>query len=380
MKKFNTDFEAVKKELVESMATDDAERQEKAFNDFVDYMQADITAKAMAMKEAKEDERVLEARGILTPLTAEEREYFNAVVERKGFDGVEKTFPKTIVNDVLEKIKNDHPLLSRVDVQDTGMLVEFILADPSKAKAFWGPICSDIKQMILEGFKTVDIKHSKLSGFVATCKGMMDLGPAWLAEYVRQTMYEVMSASLEDAVINGTGKDMPIGMTMKLSGAVDGVHTAKDKTKIDNFEPTTMAGFRAALAEAKLDSKGVAIIVNPVTYWSKVFPNLAFRNAEGTWVIDRLATGEEIIESYAVPVDTIIIGDPKNYLLTISTAIKIERYKETLAIEDMYLDIAKFTGHGIPKNANAFFVADVSAVKGAPKVALEVVTEPVETI
>ena len=111
MKKFNTDFEAVKKELVESMATDDAERQEKAFNDFVDCMQADITQKAMAMKEAKEDERVLEARGILTPLTAEEREYFNAVVERKGFDGVEKTFPKTIINDVLEKIKNEHPLL-----------------------------------------------------------------------------------------------------------------------------------------------------------------------------------------------------------------------------------------------------------------------------
>lgn len=380
MKKFNTDFEAVKKELVESMATDDAERQEKAFNDFVDYMQADITQKAMAMKEAKEDERVLEARGILTPLTAEEREYFNAVVERKGFDGVEKAFPKTIISDVLERIKNEHPLLSRVDVQDTGMLLEFILADPSKAKAFWGPICSDIKQMILEGFKTVDLKHSKLSGFVATCKGMMDLGPAWLAEYVKQIMYEVMSASLEDAVINGTGKDMPIGMTMKLSGAVDGVHKAKDKTKIDNFEPATMAGFRAALAEVKLDSKNVTLIVNPVTYWSKVFPNLAFRNDEGVWVIDRLATGEEIIESYAVPVDTIIIGDPKNYLLTVSTAVKIERYTETLAIEDMYLDIAKFTGYGVPKNANAFFVADVSAVKGALKVALEVVTEPVETI
>ena len=380
MKKFNTDFEAIKNELVASMGVDDAERQEKAFNDFVDYMQADITQKAMEMREAKEDERALEARGILTPLTAEERQYFNAVVERKGFEDVEQAFPKTIVNDVIEKIKRDHPLLSKVDVQDTGMLVQFIFADPSKVKAFWGPICSDIKQMILEGFKSVDLKHSKLSGFVATCKGMLDLGPAWIAEYVRQTMYEVMSASLEDAVINGTGKDMPIGMTMKLSGAVDGVHTAKDKTKIDNLEPTTMAGFRAALAKAKLDSKGVAIIVNPVTYWSKLFPNLAFRNVDGEWVNDRLATGEDIIQSYAVPVDTLIIGNPKNYLLTVSTAVKIERYNETLAIEDMYLDIAKFTGHGLPKNANAFFVADVSTVKGAPKVALEVVTEPVETI
>lgn len=380
MKKFNADFEAIKNELVASMGVDDADRQEKAFNDFVDYMQADITQKAMEMREAKEDERALEARGILTPLTAEERQYFNAVVERKDFEKVEEAFPKTIVNDVIEKIRKDHPLLSRVDVKDTGMLVQFIFADPSKAKAFWGPICSDIKQMILEGFKSIDLKHSKLSGFVATCKGMMDLGPAWLAEYVRETMYEVMSASLEDAIINGTGKDMPIGMTMKLSGAVDGVHKAKDKTKIANLEPTTMAGFRAALAEAKLDSKGVAIIVNPVTYWSKLFPNLAFRNVDGDWVNDRLATGEDIIQSYAVPVDTLIIGNPKNYLLTVSTAVNIERYNETLAIEDMYLDIAKFTGYGLPKNANAFFIADVTDVKGAPKVALEVVTEEVETI
>lgn len=373
MKKFEN-YEAITAELVQSMGSDDAERQEKAFTDFVDALQADITARANAAAEAERDGRALEARGLLKPLTAEERKYFSAVIERKGFEHVEEAFPKTIVNEVLLRLKTEHPLLSRIDIKETGMLAEIIVANPTKAKAFWGPICSDIKQLILDGFTVKGIKHSKLSGFIATCKGMMDLGPDWLAEYVRESMYEIMAASLEDAVINGNGKDMPIGMMMKLTGAVDGKHAEKKATAITDFKPTTMASFRAALAEAKLDSKGVAIIVNPITYWSKVFSNLAYQTNNGTWVLDRLATGEEIIESYAVPVDKLIIGDPKNYLLTVSTATEIKRYDQTLAIEDMYLDIAKFTGYGLPKDMNAFFVADVSGAPAVTKIELEVET------
>jgi len=367
-------LETVKAELVESMGSDDAKRQENAFKDFIDVLQADITARANATNEAERDERALEARGLAKPLTAEERKYFSAVVERKGFEHVEEAFPKTIVNEVLLRLKTEHPLLSKIDVKDTGVLLEFIVSNPKAKKGYWGPICSDIKQIIMDDVKVISLKHSKLSGFIATCKGMMDLGPEWLAEYVRESMYEIMAASLEDAIINGDGKNMPIGMTMKLTGAVDGKHAEKKATAITDFKPTTMAGFRAALAESKLDSNGVAIIVNPVTYWSKLFGNLAYQTDNGTWVHDRLATGEEIIKSYAVPVDKMIVGDPKNYLLTVSTATKIERYDQTLAIEDMYLDIAKFTGYGLPKDMNAFFVADVSGAPSATKVELEVET------
>lgn len=368
-------MDALRATLFTALQSDDEKEQEKAFTAFAEGLQDEIMAKAATemnkFNASNSDDAILVARGTLKALTSEEKKYFNAVVQRGGFEGVEETFPKTIIHDVFRDLRQTHPLLSRIDMRDVDALAQFIFNKPNKAVAFWGPICEDIRQMILEGFQVVDIKSSRLSGFVAICKGMLELGPEWLAQYVIETIREIMATALELAVVAGTGKDQPIGMIKKLSGATDSVYPDKSKNTMGNFEPATLAGVRAALAKAKLDSANVAIIVNPVTYWAKVFPALAFRADNGSWVLDRLATGEEIIQSYAVPEDTLIFGDPRNYFLGVSGAVRIDRYKETLAIEDMELFIAKFYGYGMAKDLNAFFVADVATVVGASVPALE---------
>lgn len=368
-------MESLRQELFNALQTDDSEQQEKAFMNFAEGLQDSVInqAKAQAIAETTtmNDGAVLVNRGTMMQLTSEERQYFNKVIERAGFDNVEDTFPKTIVQDVFKDLRQNHPILSRIHMADTTALVQYIFANPNKATAFWGPICEDIKQMILEGFQTVDIKSSRLSGFVVVCKGMLELGPEWLARYVTDLMYEIMAAALETAVVSGDGDEKPIGMMRELSGAVDSVYPEKDAVVMNDFEPTTMAAFRGALAKAKLDSAGVVLMVNPVTYWAKLFPNLAYRADSGAWVLDRLATGEEILQSYAVPEDRIIVGDPNNYFLGVSGDVRIDRYKETLAIEDMELFITKFYGYGLPKDANAFFVGDISTVKGATIPSLE---------
>lgn len=372
-------METLRIELFSALQSEDATVQEKAFTAFAEGMQDEITARAeerMKMfNNAHSDEQILVHRGTRRALTSVEKEYFNAVVERGGFDKVEKTFPTTIIEDVFKNLKTEHPLLSRIDMRNTNAMLRYIFANPNKATAYWGPICEDIKQMILEGFTEIKLESSRLSGFVAVCKGMLELGPVWLADYIIELMYEIMATALETAVVAGTGKDQPIGMIKKLYGAVDSVYPDKEKITMADFEPATLAGVRAALAKAKLDSKGVVIMVNPVTYWAKVFPNLAFRNANGEWIHDRLPTGEEILQSYAVPEDTLVFGNPKNYFLGVSGDVRIDRYKETLAIEDMELFIAKFYGYGLAKDANAFFVADIATVDGATVPDLEVYEE-----
>ena len=377
-------IETLRVELFSALQSEDTTVQEKAFTAFAEGMQDEITAKAeerMKMfSNAHSDEQILVHRGTRRALTSEEKKYFNAVVERGGFDKVEKTFPTTIIEDVFKNLKTEHPLLSRIDMRNTNAMLRYIFANPNKATAYWGPICEDIKQMILEGFTEIKLDSSRLSGFVAVCKGMLELGPVWLADYIIELMYEIMATALETAVVAGTGKDQPIGMIKQLSGATDSVYPDKDKITMADFEPATLAGVRAALAKAKLDSKGVVIMVNPVTYWAKVFPNLAFRNANGEWIHDRLPTGEEILQSYAVPEDTLVFGNPKNYFLGVSGAVRIDKYEETLAIEDMTLYIAKFYGYGLAKDANAFFVADIATVDGATVPDLEVYEEtPEET-
>lgn len=368
-------MDTLRAELFASMQTDDVKAQETAFNNFAQGLQNEIIAQAKQeitnQNTAYTDEQILINRGVLKPLTSEEKRFFNEAIQRKGFDNIEQVFPKTIIQDVFKNLKEEHPILSRIDMQNTDALTQIILSNPTKAKAFWGPICEDIKQMILSGFRVIDIKSSRLSGFVPVCKGMLELGPNWLANYVITIIKEIMSASLELAVIQGTGKNEPIGMMKKLSGANDSVYPDKDKVVVGDFKPKTLAGIRAAMAKAKTDTGNVCVFVNPETYWAKVFHNLAFQTVNGTWVNTTLPTGEEIIKSYAVPTDRLIFGDPKNYLLGVAGNVRIDKYIETLAIEDMDLFIAKFYGYGLAKDQNAFFVADITTVEGATVPALE---------
>lgn len=378
-----TNMETLRAELFTALQSEDTTVQETAFTNFAEGLELQVMAKAEAKMNdfgnTYSDEQILVHRGTRRALTSEEKKYFNAVVERKGFDKVDIVFPTTIIEDVFKNLKTEHPLLSRIDMRNTTALARYIFANPNKATAYWGPICEDIKQMILEGFTEIKLDSSRLSGFVAVCKGMLELGPVWLADYVIELIYEIMATALETAIVAGTGKDQPIGMLKKLSGATDSVFPDKPEITMADLEPKTVAGVRAALAKAKLDSSGVIIMVNPVTYWSKLFGNLAYRASDGTWVLDRLATGEEILQSYAVPEDKLIFGDPKNYFLGVSGDVRIDRYKETLAIEDMELFIAKFYGYGLAKDKNAFFIANISTMPGATVPTLEETVDNTET-
>lgn len=371
----NISIEEARQGLFDALRQDDIKLQEEAFNNFASALQTDIMAEAKytmtQVEEGKADEKILEARGIIIPLTSTEKKYFNAVIEREGFENVDELFPTTIVQDVFDKIRTEHPILSRIDARYVGAMLEYVFATPNTAKAYWGPICEDIRQMIIRGFKRVNLESSRLSGFIAVCKGILELGPNWLARYVIELMYEIMAVELEEAVLNGDGNNKPIGMLRKLSGAVDSVYPEKTPVTLSDLSAKSLAGIRAALAKAKLDDAGTVMIVNPVSYWSKIYPNTVFQTNNGTWVSDRLATGEEILKSYAVPEDKIIIGNPMNYFFGISGDVRIDEYDQTLAIEDMQLYIAKFFGYGMPKDPNAFFVADISSVEGATVAPLE---------
>ena len=351
------------------------EEQMQAFENLIEGIQASVAAEAGEVMERYNndfnDERILSERGLQRALVSKEKKYFNAVVEKQSFDGIQETFPMTIIADVFKNLTTEHPLISRVNAVATGALMKYVYSDPTKQTAFWGEVPDDIKKILLGAFRKIDLEASKLSGYIAVPKGFFQLGPNWLAQFVITTLQEVMQLTLESAIVNGDGKNKPIGMTRKLSGAVDGVYPAKDLVDMDDITPITLAGIHAALSEARTDNGRVAMMVNPQTYWAKVFPKLAVRDANGAWVVTGLPTGDEIIQSHAVPINTALFGVPENYFLAVAGDVEIKSYDQTLAIEDMDLYIAKFFGNGTPKNVNAFFAADISGITGATVPALE---------
>lgn len=375
----------IRQNLFDAMQSEDKDVQVKAFSDFTDALQEDIMNRAKAEMEnltnSTSDNQILVNRGVRKAFTSEEMKYFNAVVAREGFAGVEEEFPVTIVQEIFNNLKTEHPLISRVDAKDVTGLVTFVLANPNAATAYWGPICADISQMVLEGFKEISLKASRLSGFVAICKGMLDLGPNYLGQYIYETIYEIMSTALEVAIVTGDGQNKPVGMLKSLSnGTVQGdstvIYADKVPVALTDLTPATLSGPRALLAEKKLDKGEVLFIVNPVTYFLKVFPKLAKQTDSGAWVVTNLPTGETVVQSHAVPVDKAIVGDAKNYFLGVSGALSLTEYKETLAIEDMNLYIAKMYATGQPKDKDAFIVLGLTGISGGTKPAEDVDVTP----
>lgn len=345
------------KELFAAINSGDEAAIKEAMNAFTTSIQNEVITNARQTMDAE-----ILANRTGKALTSQEREYFNAVISKKTFDGVDKVLPQTIFNTVFDRLKESHSLVSLVDVKNTQGLLRLVVAKPNTATAYWGKICADIREMVYDGFEDQDLKVSKLSGFLPVCKGMLELGPDWLAEYVITTMTEIMLTALENAIVNGTGKDEPVGMMKSLVGAVDDTHKDKTAVAVTDLSPKSMGKLRAALAKAKADKGEVSLVVNPATYWEKVFPALAIRNANGVWVNDVLPTGETIVTSYAVPEGKAILGNLKNYLLAVASDTTINAYDQTLAIEDCDLYIAKFFGTGTPKFEEAFTVLDLAKV------------------
>lgn len=345
------------------------EEQEKALNSFLEGIQSSVMDLANStnkeLVEAGNDTNVLVNRGILKPITSDERQYFNAVIEKQSFDNIEEVMPTTIIQTVLSDLHREHVLLQYIDLKDTKALAKFIFAKPTAATAFWGDICSDIRQMIIDGFTIIEAAANKLSGFVPLCKGMLELGPEWLAAYVIECMYEAMSVELEIGIIRGRGKGKfePVGMSMKLTGAVDGVHSPKTPIEVTSLNPDQLGPIMATFAKNRTLKGEMIFIVHPFTYWAKVFPALAAKSANQEWVLDRLPIGVKIVESYACDEDRAVMGVGKNYFFGVAGKTRINKYTETLAIEDMDLFIAKFYGYGQPKDENAFEVLDISKIK-----------------
>ena len=367
--KQSSNYQAAVKDLYAAIASNDEGQMEQSFANFsealADEMQTTAKTELNHVNQMNNDQYVLAQRGLRKPLTTHERKFFAEAVEKQKIEGLEETFPTTIIEDVMKDLTNEHPLLSEIDTQYTEAAIKYIYGDPAEQTAFWDVIPADIRQILIGAIKVLDITASKLSGFIALPKGYFQLGANWLAQYVINFLTETMSATLEDAVVNGDGKLKPIGMMRQLSNAVDGVYPAKPTVALNDLTPKSFAGPRALLARNKMINGKISLIINPVTYETKVAPNLFFQNTmTGVWQQLALPYGENVIQSYAVPENLAVLGNAQNYLLAVAGQTEIRKYEETLAIEDMDLYIAKFFGAGVPKNPNAFVVLDLANIDG----------------
>ena len=248
---------------------------EAALKDYQKMISDEILAKYEISKDVL-DSNILAARGI-RQLTSEERAYYTAIINamksadpRAAITNVNLDFPTTTINSVLEDIRTAHPLLDFIDFVNTSAVTKWIYNTQGEQSAVWGELGAEIVTELTGSIAQLSMTQCKLSAFFTISNDILELGPEWVDVYIRATLTEAYAVGLEAGVIDGTGKDQPIGMTRNVADdvvVVGGVYPRKEAIEITQLDPATVGGLLATLATApngKTRTVGRPIlVVNP---------------------------------------------------------------------------------------------------------------------
>lgn len=373
----------VRTRLMQALVDNDRSAYEQAFNDMIGCIEDDINQRhADYINEVREeaDRKVLAERGV-RQLTSEEHKYYQKFAEaarskdpKQALVNADLVMPKTIMNAVFDELQTSHPLLSAIQFLDTTGITEMIMSENGEQMAQWGKLCDEVVKELLAGFVNVDMTLLKLSAFIPVCKAMLELGPEWLDDFVRQVLYEALANGLEYGIVTGTGNDMPIGMDRQVGPDVTvsgGVYPEKAPVAVDDFTPATVGRLLSFIAVDPAGKprtlRNIILVVNPQDYYQRVMPATTVMAPDGTYRNDVLPYPMQVIQSGALPSGKAILGIGYKYFAGAGMARegRIEYSDHYQFLEDNRVYLIKLYANGFPMDNNAFLVLDISGLRPA---------------
>ncbi|MBR2132901.1 MAG: phage major capsid protein [Oscillospiraceae bacterium] len=372
-------MQAARTEIMQRMADavrdNNTEAFTQAWSDLADRIAEGIRADFQQVQESQ-DLSILAARGCRA-LTSVEQRYYSSVIDamksdnpKQALTGLSAVLPETTINAVFEDLKTNHPLLAAINFQNTGALVKLLLSSTGGAAA-WGEISAEVVSELSTDFIEVDLTLCSLTAFLPVNRHMIDLGPVWLDRYVREVLSEALAVQLETGIVSGNGKNAPIGMNKKLTGAVDGVYSEKETIPVTDLSPET---YGSLLAQLSVNSHGkqrnisrVAMIVNPADYYSKLFPATTVRGADGTFNSNVFPFPTDVFPSVGVPSGKMILGICGKYFMGVGTQSggKIEYSDHYQFLQRVRTYMIALYGYGRALDENDFLYLDISGLKPA---------------
>lgn len=369
-----------KEQLIEMMKDGDAEAMAEAMQMIADKNAEKVRNECLTSMNAKVDSAVLAQRGV-RQLTAEEKAYYEEVINaskssnfKMALTGIEKAMPETIVNAVFEDIRKAHPLISAIDFVATTGAVKFIINKTGIKLAAWGALNSTITNELTGGIDVIDCTAGKLTAFIPVDKSMLDLGPEWLDTYVRAVLEESIYEGLEDGIINGDGKNQPIGMTMDINAGASsstGQYSAQTPASVTSLDAKTIGTLLGAMAVNGNSGRtraveNVILVCNPADYYSKVVPAMRVLTTGGQYV-DALPFAINIVQSNQMAAGSAVLGLAKQYKLFAASANggKLEYDDSVNFFADQRVYASRFYAYGMPTDKNAFRLLDISSLTTA---------------
>ena len=363
-----------------------SENQEDIINAFVEFaegVQQDVLNDVKAYQETQ-DKDILQKRGI-HQLTQKETKFYQSWIEvakssnpKQVITDLDIALPFTVIDNVMEDLKSNHPLLNLIDFQNMTAVKKMLFNKQGKQLAVWGAISSAITKELSGAIEEVDITLNKLSAFMPISKDMLQVGPQWLDAYVRAILSEAIAYGLEEGIINGTGKNQPIGMIRDIHEGVEVSSTTgypeKTKKVIKDFKDITLGALFAELSKNPIDAtkarninaNDIIFVCNPFDYFKKVMP--AIRSIKKQNYVLGITNDpfeiQNIIQSEQMKEGSAILGLASKYKMGLGSGSSkggtIEYSDEYKFLEDQRYYLVKLLGNGRATSDNDFIYLDIS--------------------
>ena len=376
----NRTIDTIIADMSQAIKADDNKRFVELVQETIETARQDLTAEQEAKLQAIQEEAdraALAARGN-KPMTSAEQKYFTELGQalaakdpKQALANMSSVMPETVVNEVFEDLRTNHPLLSAIDFIPTGANFKFIYSETGELKAVWGELCAEIVEELLAGFKVAQGNLLKLSAFMLVCKQGFIFGPNWLDRYVREVLYESIANGMEEGIVDGSGKEEPIGMTRQVGpGTVvtDGVYPRKPKIAITDLDmPTTgklIKMIQKDDAGKKRKVRDLILVCDEGDYYEKVLPAIMVIGIDGVYRSTLPHNIKVIPVTNGLEEGEAVFGLGYRYAAAagLEEEGRIEYSDHARFLQDQRAYIIKAFANGFPKDGSAFVRLDISGL------------------
>lgn len=255
--------------------------------------------------------------------------------------------PVETVDRTLDDIRKEYPIMDLITFAPAN--VKHWLTASKSGSAIWGALTDAISSSaeLSATITGLNIEVNKLYAWCVIPKAIRDLEIGYVERYFRASLTESMYDGIVAGYLSGDGKVAPIGILKQIGSVeVDGTHSAKVKSStLLGFSPLQMAPVLTSLSKnGTRKVNGLTLIANPTDVYGYINPAMYGDSISGGYV-NKAFMPFTVIEEPNITAGTAAFTMKGCYTMGFS-GMKVEEYKETKAMDDADLLIAKVYGNG----------------------------------
>lgn len=357
MSKMNPDLTAVKQQIMNILnnvgesAGDKAEAIYQAIEKFSEHMNSELVQKTVdEARRAAADEQYAKNLN-LRVLSNEEVKFYNSFKNLRQAISAEQVdiIPSTIIDNTLVDIKKQSGIFELITFAPAN--VKKWLSASKSGVATWGALTDALVSELSATITGLNLDLHKLHAMLLIPKAIRDLSLPFVDRYFMAVLKEVMNDGIVTGFLFGNGTTAPIGIFNTVATG----HAARPLSEaITGFTPKLLAPVKKHLtANGKRSYSEIYLVCNPADEADYIDP--ALYDAEG-----------RMVSSYK---NLKVIADPNCTAGKAAFVVKglytmgfsgfiINEYKETKAIDDVDVIIAKVYGNGRPVDNYVSFPFD----------------------